>query len=175
MLITERPAVLFTLGDGRTACVATRRWELERWQGEPDPPELEHTWARKPGFSVGGRCLRAEFVILNQLRLDGWHGVWVNAYRNELRPEWFPAPAVRTLAGAGAPDWAVRIFDELRAANGGKLSGFFDVFAWREPGEVRFDEAKVGTDRIRPSQRRFLETALRFHRLDQFSIIEIPR
>lgn len=38
---------------------------------------------------------------------------------------------------------------------------FFDVFAWREPGEVRFDEAKVGRrDSIRPSQRRFVKLAL---------------
>ena len=33
---------------------------------------------------------------------------------------------------------AVEIFDRLRAANGGTLSGFFDVFAWREPGQVGF-------------------------------------
>ena len=54
--------------------------------------------------------------------------------------------------------------DLLRAANGGKLDGFFDVFAWREPGEVRFDEAKVGRrDSIRPSQRRFVKLALDLH------------
>jgi hypothetical protein len=136
---------------------------------------LKHTWASKPKFSVNGRCLRAEFAILDHLQRDGWHGLWVNAYRNELRPEWFPAPAFRTPAEAGAPTWAAKIFNDLRAANVGRLSGFFDVFAWREPGEIRFDEAKVGTDQIRPNQRRFVETALRFHRLEQFTIIEIPR
>jgi len=41
----------------------------------------------------------------------------------------------------------VEIFDCLRAANGGTLSGFFDVFAWREPGRAGFFEAKVGPDR----------------------------
>ena len=86
-----------------------------------------------------------------------------------LRPpgaalEWFPAPAARTLAETGAPAWAVEAFDRLRAANGGSLGGFFDVFAWREPGEVRFCEAKVGPDRIKPTQLRFIELALRFHR-----------
>jgi hypothetical protein len=58
-------------------------------------------------------------------------------------------------------------------ANGGTLGGFFDVFAWREPGEVRFDEAKVGPDRIRDTQRMFVEKALRFRRLEEFTIIEI--
>ena len=39
--------------------------------------------------------------------------------------------------------------------------GFFDVFAWREPGQVRFYEVKVGPDRIKPTQLRFVELALR--------------
>ena len=42
-----------------------------------------------------------------------------------------------------APMWAVEVFDRLRVANGGKLDGFFDVFAWRDPDEVRFDEANA--------------------------------
>lgn len=64
-------------------------------------------------------------------------------------------------------------FERLRAANGGTLGGFFDVFAWREPGQVRFYEAKVGPDRIKPTQLRFVEVALRFHRLQEFMIIEV--
>jgi len=32
------------------------------------------------------------------------------------------------------------------------------------PGQVRFYEAKVGPDRIKPTQLRFIELALRFHR-----------
>ncbi len=88
----------------------------------------------------------------------------MNAFRSELRTEWFPAPAVKTLAETGAPAWAVEAFERLRAVNGGTLGGFFDVFAWREPGQVRFCEAKVGPDRIKATQIRFLEVALRFHR-----------
>ena len=59
---------------------------------------------------------------------------------------------------------------------GGKLDGFFDVFAWREPGEVRFDEAKVGRrDSIRPSQRRFVKLTLDLHhRVEQFTVINVP-
>jgi hypothetical protein len=84
-----------------------------------------------------------------------------------------PAPAVKTLAQTGAPTWAVEAFDRLRAANGGTLGGFFDIFAWREPGEVRFAEAKVGPDRVKPTQLRFVELALRFHRLQEFAIVEV--
>lgn len=64
-------------------------------------------------------------------------------------------------------------FDDLEVANGGKLSGFFDVFAWRAPGDVQFVEVKVGPDRLQDTQRKFLETALRFHRPEQFMIVEI--
>jgi hypothetical protein len=42
----------------------------------------------------------------------------------------------------------VEVFDCLRAANGGKLGGFFDVFAWRESGEIRFNEVRIGWDQM---------------------------
>jgi len=42
---------------------------------------------------------------------------------------------------------AAQIFGRLHAANGGTLSGFFDVFAWREPGQVGFLR---GEGRARP-------------------------
>jgi hypothetical protein len=57
--------------------------------------------------------------------------------------------------------------------NGGTLGGFFDVFAWREPGQVRSCEAKADPDQIKPTQLRFVELALRFHRSAQFMIIEV--
>ena len=131
-------------------------------------------WSRKPKFAVNASRSCAELAIVYHLRNGGWHGVWVNSFGpRELRSEWFPAPAARTLAETGAPAWAVEAFDRLRAANGGSLGGFFDVFAWREPGEVRFYEAKVGPDRIKPTQLRFAELALRFHRSERFMIIEV--
>ena len=130
-------------------------------------------WARKPKFSVNGSRSCAELAIVHHLRAGGWDGVWVNAFRGELRTQWFPAPAVRRPADAGAPGWAVEVFECLRAANGGTLSGFFDVFAWREPGQVSFCEAKVGPDRIKPTQLRFLEAALRFRQLEEFMIVEV--
>jgi len=77
------------------------------------------------------------------------------------------------MAETGAPIWLVEIFERLLAANGGRLGGFIDVFAWRHPGEVRFDEVKVRLNRIGTSQCRFLETALQFHPVEQFSLVEV--
>jgi len=177
MRITDLPATRFDLpGAAEPVYIATQQWALEPWEGA-DPPELSLTWARKGKFAVNGRRSCAELAIMHHLRGDGWDGVWVSAYGpRDLRSEWFPAPAVKTITGTGAPLWAVETFDLLRAANGGKLDGFFDVFAWREPGEVRFDEAKVGRrDSIRPSQRRFVKLALDLHhRLEQFTVINVP-
>jgi hypothetical protein len=152
--------------------IRTQEWALDRWDGE-DPPGLSVTWGRKPKFSVNGSRSCAELAIVHHLRADGWDGVWVNAFRGELRTQWFPVPAARRLAEVGAPVWAVEIFDCLRAANGGTLSGFFDVFAWRDPGRAAFFEVKVGPDRIKPTQLRFVEIALRFRRLEDFMIVEV--
>lgn len=110
--------------------IATQRWALEPWEGE-DPPSLAKIWSRKPKFAVNGSRSCAELAIVHLLRNEGWHGVWVNSFGpRELRSEWFPAPAAKMLAETGAPSWVVEIFDCLRAANGGTLGGFFDVFAF---------------------------------------------
>jgi hypothetical protein len=174
MEIIERPPTWFDLpGREEPVHIATQRWALEPWEGE-DPPSLAKIWSRKPKFAVNGSRSCAELAIVHHLRNEGWHGVWVNSFGpRELRSEWFPAPAAKTLAETGAPDWAVEAFERLRAANGGTLGGFFDVFAWREPGQVRFCEAKVGPDRIKATQIRFLEVALRFYSPADFMIIEV--
>jgi len=173
MKITQRPPTPVALPGGGLVHIATQRWELERWAGAADPPDLKRIWAIKPKFTVNGSRSCAELAILDHLGRAGWHGVWVSAFAGELRSEWFPAPAVKTLAETGAPAWAVKAFDRLRAANGGGLGGFFDLFSWRNPDEVRFDEAKVGKDRIRPTQRRFVEQGLLFHCIQDFTIIEV--
>jgi hypothetical protein len=174
MEITELPpAPLVLPAAGELVHIRTQQWALEWWDGE-DEPGLAVPWARKPKFSVNGGRSCAELAIVHHLQARGWNGVWVNAFRGELRGRWFPAPTARQLAEVGAPGWAVEIFGRLRAANGGTLSGLFDVFAWREPGRAAFVEAKVGPDRIKPTQLKFVEIALRFRSLDDFMIVEIP-
>jgi hypothetical protein len=172
--VTVSSAPPVRLPGGEQVTLATQRWALPRWAGEPDPPELPRIWAVKPAFAVNGRRSCAELAVVERLRPDGWDGVWVSGFAgNWVRREWFPAPGFRSLREAGAPDWADQAFEQLRLANGGKLGGFFDVFAWRPPGDVRFVEVKVGPDRIRANQRTFLQTALRYHRPEQFMIVEV--
>jgi len=174
MEITERPPTRFDLpGTEEPVDIAAQRWALEVWEGE-DPPGLAKIWARKPKFAVNGSRSCAELghrASPAGRRLARRLGELLRPPGAALRM--FPAPALKTLAETGAPMWAVEIFDCLRVAKGGSLGGFFDVFAWREPGQVRFCEAKVGPDRIKVTQVRFLEVALRFHRPADFMVIEV--
>jgi hypothetical protein len=98
MEITELPPTPAVLpAAGELVHIRTQKWTLEWWDGE-DPPGLAVPWARKPKFSVDGRRSCAELAIVHHLRAGGWGGVWVNAFRGELRTQWFPAPAARRLA-----------------------------------------------------------------------------
>jgi hypothetical protein len=171
MQVVARPPTPFAVS-GRVVPIATERWMLEPWLGD-DPPQLAKIWSSKPKFCVDGARSCAELAIVGRWVREGWGAVWVSAFAGELRTAWFPAAGFRTISDAGAPDWAAETFRRLRAANGGRLAGFFDVFAWRKPGEVRFAEAKGTGDRIRPTQRQFLSTALRFHDASQFTVIEV--
>ena len=54
MKITQRPPTPFALPGGGLVHIATQRWELDRWAGAADPPDLARTWAIKPKFSVNG-------------------------------------------------------------------------------------------------------------------------
>jgi hypothetical protein len=94
----DRPPTRFDLpGREEPVYIATQRWALEPWEGE-DPPGLAEIWSGKPTVAVNGSRPYAELAIVDHMRADGWQGVWVNAFRSELRSEWCPAPAVKTLA-----------------------------------------------------------------------------
>ena len=62
----------------------------------------------------------------------------VVAFIEAFREEFGVGPACRALRQA------VEAFERLRAANGGTFSGFFDVFAWREPSEMVFSQLTKG-------------------------------
>ena len=176
MVITELDPTPFHLPGGATVLIATQRWALEPWEGDDDEPELPGYWAIKGMFSVNGSRSCAELAVLHHLRGSGWDGRWVSPWgRGALFSKWPPGRGVKSITQAGAPPWAAEIFDRMLKKNGQPFAGFFDVFVWREPGEVRFYEVKVGADKPNENQRRFVERALGLHhRLEEFTIIEVP-
>jgi hypothetical protein len=150
--------------------ITTERWTFEPWIGGPDPDDLDPSWAAKPKVVVDGCRSCLELAVLARLRLDGWDGFWVNAYRRHLRQDWFPAPAA--LIDDVAPAHVAAIFERLRRENGGGFGGFLDVFAWRD-GQVRFVEVKSPGDKWRDTQQRFVEMAVRLgHDWDAFLLVE---
>ena len=105
-------------------------------------------WAIKPKFAVNGNRSCAELAIVHHLRDKGWHGVWVSAYGpRELRSEWFPAPAAKTLAETGAPDWALRPSSAWgrERRNARRLLRCVRLAGTR-PGQVRRGEGRPGSD-----------------------------
>lgn len=129
--VIERPPTPFPVAR-EVVNVATERWLLEPWHGD-DPPELKKIWSIKPKYTVAGARSCAELAIVDQLVRDRWGAAWVSAFAGaQLRTQWYPAEGFRAISQAGAPAWAVDVFNRLRTANGGRLGGFFDVFAWHE-------------------------------------------
>jgi hypothetical protein len=176
--ITKLSPQMLPLPDGgNTVSIARQRWALEPWEGDDDEPELPGPWAIKGMFSVNGSRPCAELAVLHHLRGSGWDGVWVSPWSHgRLFSEWPPGLGVKAISQAGAPRWAAEIFDRLLQKNAHPFAGFFDVFVWRAPGEVRFYEVKVDEDQPNDNQRRFVERALGLHhRLEEFTFIEVPK
>ena len=103
MEITElAPTPLVLPAAGELVHIRTQLWALERWEGE-DERGLAVPWARKPKFSVNGGPLVCGAGYRASPAGSRLERAWVNAFRGELRTQWFPAPAARQLAEVGAP------------------------------------------------------------------------
>lgn len=170
--VTELPAMTVMLPGGQRVALATHRWVLARWTGEADPAGLPRIWTIKPGFMVGGRRSCAELAVADRLRREGWDAVGsrhlVAGCAATGSGPWFPHPGRGRRPRLGGPGVRAAAYCQW-----GQAQRLFDVFAWRAPGEIRFVEVKLGTDRLRATQGTFLQTALRFHRLEQFMIVQI--
>ena len=96
----------------------------------------DNTYLTKPVMTVDKKTiLFGELAILRYLEKDGWKGVWVDAFHSRGGKDalWSDMPP----RGA-APPFPPRVstmFNAIREKNGGKLFGFFDVFAWKSDGD----------------------------------------
>lgn len=124
---------------------------LKAWDGSP----IDDTYGGKALLDYKGTPLFAELIILRMLEEDGWSGVWVDNYRKKFRTA-MPS----TEASVSLPPGQQAILDRIKKTNG-SMSGCWDVFAWRG-NEILFAESKLsGKDRIRPTQIRWLRSALK--------------
>jgi hypothetical protein len=136
-------AQVLSLLDGSRVAVQKRSMEFRLWS------PARKCW-NKPVLDLMGKQECAETAVVHLLSEDGWEAVWVssNGYRNDLPP----APFCTLNAEAEA---------ELRKVRGTKLTGCWDVFAFKN-GTARFIECKrKKKDSITLPQREWLSAALK--------------
>jgi hypothetical protein len=94
----------------------------------------DSTYLSKPVVSIDQTILFGELAILRYLEKDGWNGVWVDAFHSSRAKDvlWSDMPP-KGLASPLPPN-VLTMFKTIKEKNGGKLSGFFDVFAWKGDG-----------------------------------------
>ena len=139
-----------TLPSGKCVLVPKCSYRFSPWRGKP----IADTFGGKAVLSFRGRPVFAELAILRVLQNTGWDGVWVDTFRRKFRR--FLPPHKCQL-----PSDAQKVYEQICAANDGKMSGCFDVFAWRGKKLLFVESKRKGRDSIRPSQIRWLEAALK--------------
>ena len=162
MEITELPPTPLVLpAGGELVHIRTQEWAVEpvggrrpAWPGSALGPEAQVLREREPLMcGAGDRASPAG---------RRWDGVRVNAFRGELRTQWFRAPAALPArrgrrARVGRGDFRLPACRERRDAE-----RFLRRVRLARARPAAFFEAKVGPDRIKPTQLRFVEIAPRF-------------
>jgi hypothetical protein len=148
---------------GGTANVPKCTPLFKAWEGT----SLPDTYNGKQVLDVQGRPAFAELAILWALEDSGWAGVWIDTYRRAYRTGYWGVPPVAELPKPAA-ELLAAIYDRA-----GSRGGAWDVFCWRF-GDFLFAESKRRRkDRIRDSQRTWLEAALELGMgLNQFLVVE---
>ena len=119
--------------------------EFDRWNGPPPAS----TW-RKPVVGPPARPF-AELAVAHELAQAGWVSGWVHRSGHYLSA-W--EPRLRS----NFPTEALGLIAEISAVSREK-AGCWDVYAWRD-GMPLFAELKWPRDRIRPSQRIWMDSAI---------------
>lgn len=89
----------------------------------------------KPVVVHDGRVLFGELAVLRYLEKDQWKGVWVDSLHSHGRKDVLWSGMPPTGVPPALPPKVSEKFQAIKEKNGGELSGFFDVFAWKGEGD----------------------------------------
>jgi hypothetical protein len=143
------------LPSGKTMQLPCCHPTFERWAGA----SIKFDFGHKPLLAYQQHPIFAELLILRLLEAHGWEGVWVSSYGGIKYLRQMPQGSSLARGRAPLPDDREHLLNRIWERSG-RRSGCFDVYAWRD-GAVLFCEAKrQGKDRIRLSQRRWIEAAI---------------
>jgi hypothetical protein len=144
------PTSVVLPSSGRRVEILTLLRRERLWAG-PVPTSFSAV-PNKPALQYGDTPIWSEFALLRLLERDGWQGVWVKNWggrafwRDVLKPIELPPPAASLFSRIAT-----------HAARGG---GCWDVFAWRDDDMLFIEAKRSGRDRLRLTQRTWLEGAL---------------
>jgi hypothetical protein len=113
--------VELTLPSSKSVAIPRCGYMFSPWRGTP----ILDTYGRKAVLDWNGKPVFAELAILGVLERAGWDGVWVDTYRRKFRRS-MPPECCKL------PSHAQELYVHICRANGGKASGCFDVFAWKD-------------------------------------------
>lgn len=123
---------------------------FEKWSVE----KVTDTYNNKLVLDFMGEPAFAEIVILKIFQKSGWDGVWVDTYHNKFRTSYWPKNSVEI------PPEHKELLHKIYNESGAN-KGCWDVFCWKN-GLYCFAESKRhGRDKIRDSQRQWLEAAIK--------------
>jgi hypothetical protein len=142
------------LVSGREKILPLCQPKFKPWIG----PQPSFTFGRKPILNYNDQPIFAELLILNLLKEKRWDGVWVSSYGgvkylNEMPSDPSLEPHV------DIPAKYKRLHDDIQKAAGTK-GGCFDVFAWWDGRFVFLEAKRQHHDKIRDTQRRWIEAAI---------------
>jgi hypothetical protein len=142
--------VTLKLRSGSSIDIPRCRYLFRKWEGEP----IEDTYGGKALIEFDKKPIFAELAILGTLQRAGWDGVWVDTYRIKFR-RGMPPDCCEL------PSHAQKLYDRICKANNGKISGFFDVFAWKGKNYLFVESKRKSQDSIQATQKAWIEAALR--------------
>ena len=150
------------LPSGRIVLIPKVNPLFKMWIGDP----VSDTYGNKPILSVNDKPAFAELAILGILQDDGWCGVWVDTYGNKYRTSYWPKDEVEL------PSKCQQLLKEIYL-KAGSNNGCYDVFCWKDTRFLFAELKRQGHDKIRVTQRKWLEAAIDCNLpLSSFLIVE---
>jgi hypothetical protein len=137
------------LPSGDSVNIPRCEYLFRRWEGKP----IRDTYGGKALIEFDRKPVFAELAILGTLRRAGWDGVWVDTYRRKFR-RGLPPDCCEL------PSPARRLYDRIRKANNSKISGCFDVFAWKGKSYLFVESKRRSKDSIQVTQKAWIEAVL---------------
>jgi len=152
----------FVLSSGEVVRVRKCSLMFKEWRGR----RLRHTFGEKMTVDVSGKPQFAELAIADFFKRHGFAVRWVETYgRGGGLPmfllDWQYRPYKEQTDNPVEEQWVMDTLKRVATLNGNSYSGCWDVIAW-DNGTVFFIESKrFKRDRLRESQRRWLDAGLR--------------